>query len=63
MQSTNTPTSRLSGRPSNERAAGAQRVSPALIALKVVGGSACLIGIGLAFFFRDRFAPKRMSAA
>jgi len=38
-------------------------VNPALIALKVVGGSACLIGIGLAFFFRDRFAPKRMSAA
>jgi len=39
-----------------------QSANPALIALKVVGGSACLIGIGLAFFFRDRLAPKRMFA-
>ncbi|HVN44562.1 MAG TPA: APC family permease [Steroidobacteraceae bacterium] len=31
--------------------------NPALIALKVVGGSILLIGIGLAFFFRDRLLP------
>ena len=36
--------------------------NPALIALKVVGGSMVLIGIGLAFFFRDRWVPKRMLA-
>jgi len=35
-----------------------QSAKPALIAVKVVGGSAFLIGIGLAFFFRERFAPK-----
>jgi amino acid transporter len=34
----------------------------ALIALKVVGGTGILIGIGLAFFFRDRLAPKRLLA-
>jgi len=34
----------------------------ALIALKVVGGSTVLIGIGLAFFFRARVAPKRLLA-
>jgi amino acid transporter len=39
-----------------------QSAKPALIALKVVGGSGVLIGIGLAFFFRDRLAPKRMLA-
>jgi glutamate:GABA antiporter len=31
-----------------------QSVNPALIALKVVGGSVVLVGIGLAFFFRER---------
>ena len=36
--------------------------NPALIALKVVGGSTVLIGIGLAFFFRARVAPKRLFA-
>jgi hypothetical protein len=36
-----------------------QSANPALIALKVVGGSAALLGIGLAFFFRDRWAPAR----
>jgi glutamate:GABA antiporter len=36
--------------------------NPALIALKVVGGTSLLIGIGLAFFFRDRLAPKRLLA-
>jgi amino acid transporter len=37
-----------------------QSANPALIALKVVGGSSILIGIGLAFVFRDRLAPKRV---
>ena len=36
----------------------AQSANPALIAVKVIGGSAFLIGIGLAFFFRERFTPK-----
>jgi glutamate:GABA antiporter len=36
--------------------------NPPLIALKVVGGSTVLIGIGLTFFFRERLAPKRMLA-
>jgi glutamate:GABA antiporter len=36
--------------------------NPALIALKVVGGTSLLIGIGLAFFFRDRLVPKRLLA-
>jgi len=36
--------------------------NPALIAVKVVGGSMVLIGIGLAFFFRGRLAPKRIVA-
>jgi amino acid transporter len=39
-----------------------QSANPALVALKVVGGSGALIGIGLAFFFRDRLMPKRMFA-
>lgn len=39
-----------------------QSANSALIALKVVGGSGVLIGIGLAFFFRDRLAPKRLLA-
>jgi amino acid transporter len=39
-----------------------QSANPALIALKVVGGSGTLIGIGLAFFFRDRLDPKRLFA-
>jgi amino acid transporter len=36
--------------------------SPALFALKVVGGSTVLTGIGLAFFFRARVAAKRLLA-
>jgi len=39
-----------------------QSANPALIALKVVGGSGLLIGIGLAFFFRERLAPRRLFA-
>jgi glutamate:GABA antiporter len=39
-----------------------QSANPALIALKVVGGSSVLMGIGLAFFFRDRLIPKRLMA-
>jgi amino acid transporter len=39
-----------------------QSVNPALIALKVVGGSACLIGVGLAFFFRGRLTRKHLLA-
>lgn len=40
-----------------------QSAKPALIALKVVGGSAVLLGIGLAFFFRDRWAAGRHRGA
>jgi len=39
-----------------------QSANPALIALKVVGGSALLTSIGLAFFFRGRLAAKRVLA-